>query len=149
MKVHIRQIRTEGIELEEMLSPEWVGLTHKDNIRLIGPIAFKAQITRVGDEMFVDITAKSRYEFFCYRCVSDIKNDWTANFILTFDIDKQIEFIDISEDVRQEIILNLPARILCMDNCKGLCMDCGVDLNTETCACAEKITKDQKIKINL
>lgn len=133
MKIHIRQIRAEGIELEESLSPEWIGLTRKDNIQFIEPVAFKAGITRVGDEMFVQITADSRYKSFCYRCVSDVKNDWTANFTLTFDIDKQVEFIDISEDVRQEMILNLPTRILCRDDCKGLCIDCGVNLNEKEC----------------
>jgi len=133
MKIHIRQIKTEGLQLEELLSAEWTGLTRKDSIRFIKPVAFKAHITRAGDEMFADITANSRYESFCYRCVSDIKNDWTANFTLTFDIDKQVEFIDISEDVRQEMILNLPTRVLCRDDCKGLCIECGADLNIKEC----------------
>ena len=134
MKIHIRQIRIEGIELSESLSPEWVGLTRKDNIRFVTLIAIKAGITRADDEMFARITATSSYESFCYRCLEEMKSDWTANFTLSFDIDKQKEFIDISEDVRQELILNLPTRILCQDHCKGLCIDCGVNLNKNECA---------------
>lgn len=133
MKIHIRQIKAEGFEQEESLSPEWIGLTRKDNIRLVDPIAVKANITRVEDEMFIDIAANSRYDSFCYRCVSDVANDWTTNFTLTLDIDKQKEFIDISEDIRQEMILNLPTRILCQNDCKGLCIDCGINLNNQEC----------------
>lgn len=144
MKIHIRQIRIEGTELEESLSPEWIGLTRKDSIRFTEPVAFKAQITRVDDEMFVQITANSRYESFCYRCVSDIKDDWTTDFTLTFDIDKYVEFIDISEDVRQEMILNLPTRILCRDNCKGLCIDCGVNLNKKKCKHEHSVVSDRR-----
>jgi uncharacterized protein len=62
-----------------------------------------------------------------------MKKDWSTDFTLIFDIDKQEEFIDISEDVRQELILNLPARVLCQENCKGLCVDCGVNLNNQEC----------------
>ena len=143
MKIHIRKIGAEGFELEESLSPEWVGLTRKDNVRFIEPVAIKADITRVDEEVFVQIAAKSRYESFCYRCVCDIAKDWTANFTLTFDIDKQDEFIDTSEDVRQEIILNLPARILCRDNCKGLCIDCGVNLNNQECDHSHSIASNK------
>ena len=136
MKIHIRQVRLEGLELEESLSSEWIGLTRKDNVRFITPVDIKAKVTRADDEAFVQIKANSRYESFCYRCLKDIKNDWATNFTLSFDVDKQAEFIDVSEDVRQELILNLPTRILCQANCKGLCIDCGVNLNTETCHCA-------------
>jgi len=133
MKIHIRQIKAEGIELQDLLSPEWIGLTRKDNVQFVEPVAIKAGITRVDDEMLVQIIANSHYESFCYRCLKDIENDWTASFMLSFDIDKQREFIDISEDIRQEMILNLPARILCQDNCKGLCVDCGINLNKQKC----------------
>ena len=133
MKIHIRQIRLEGFELSESFSSEWIGLTRKDNIRFIVPINIKAKVTRADDEAFVQIEANSRYESFCYRCLEDLENGWAADFTLSFGIDKQAEFIDISEDVRQELILNLPTRILCWDNCKGLCIDCGVNLNKQKC----------------
>jgi len=133
MKIHIRQIKPDGLELSESLSSEWVGLTRKDNIRFIVPVDVKVKVTRADDEAFVEIEASSRYEAFCYRCLEDMENNWAANFTLSFSIEKQAEFIDISEDVRQELILNLPTRILCRDICKGLCIDCGVNLNKQEC----------------
>jgi len=133
MKIHIRQIKIEGLKLVESLSSEWIGLTRKDSIHFIVPVDIRANVTRGDDEVFVQIEADSRYECFCYRCLEDVENNWAANFTLSFEIDKHEEFIDISEDVRQELILNLPTRILCRDNCKGLCIDCGVNLNKQEC----------------
>jgi len=133
MKIHIRQIKIEGLKLVESLSSEWIGLTRKDNIRFVVPVDIRANVTRGDDEVFVQIEADSRYESFCYRCLEDVENNWAANFTLSFEIDKYEEFLDISEDVRQELILNLPTRILCRDNCNGLCIDCGVNLNKQEC----------------
>lgn len=43
--------------------------------------------------------------------------------------------IDISSSVRENIILNLPIKPLCKEDCKGLCPICGKNLNRETCSC--------------
>jgi uncharacterized protein len=45
--------------------------------------------------------------------------------------------LDISKDLRDFVILSMPERHLCKEDCRGLCPNCGVDLNTETCRCAE------------
>jgi uncharacterized protein len=43
--------------------------------------------------------------------------------------------VDLSPLVREQIILALPTRPLCRDNCKGLCASCGINLNTQACSC--------------
>lgn len=43
--------------------------------------------------------------------------------------------IDISGSVRENIILNLPIKPLCKDDCKGICPICGKNLNKESCNC--------------
>ena len=47
------------------------------------------------------------------------------------------ETIDIDELVREQLVLALPSRLRCSEECKGLCPQCGADLNKETCACAQ------------
>ena len=79
------------------------------------------------------MTAASRYESFCGRCLEEIKQDWASEFTLIFDVDKGQDFLEMDEDIRQELVLNLPARILCREDCKGLCIDCGVNLNKQKC----------------
>ena len=43
--------------------------------------------------------------------------------------------VDMTIPVMQEIILNLPTRVLCKEDCKGICNRCGANLNFETCDC--------------
>lgn len=42
---------------------------------------------------------------------------------------------DISDIVRQAIILSLSLKTLCSEDCKGLCQQCGINLNEQTCSC--------------
>ncbi|MCK7489366.1 MAG: DUF177 domain-containing protein [Anaerotruncus sp.] len=45
--------------------------------------------------------------------------------------------IDLAPHLREEIILSMPIRLLCKDDCKGICPDCGKDLNTGECICGK------------
>jgi len=45
---------------------------------------------------------------------------------------------DLTDMVRQELLLALPMKPLCSEECKGLCPRCGVNLNIETCDCRVK-----------
>jgi uncharacterized protein len=52
-----------------------------------------------------------------------------------FEIDPENEFIDLGEEIRQEIIMANPPRVLCGKDCKGICPKCGANLNVEQCKC--------------
>ena len=45
--------------------------------------------------------------------------------------------LDVDELVREQVLLALPMRLLCREDCKGLCLSCGADLNNDPCACAQ------------
>ena len=45
--------------------------------------------------------------------------------------------IDLAEVVREQILLNLPEQVFCNEDCKGLCPQCGADLNKTDCDCGE------------
>lgn len=46
------------------------------------------------------------------------------------------EFLPLEDLVRQQILLSLPMVARCREDCRGLCPDCGADLNQEACSCA-------------
>jgi uncharacterized protein len=43
----------------------------------------------------------------------------------------------LDDAVREQVLLAVPLRVLCRENCKGLCPQCGKNLNLEQCSCAE------------
>lgn len=54
--------------------------------------------------------------------------------ISVFDGDR----IDLTELVREQLLLNLPAQIFCREDCRGLCQKCGANLNSVNCDCREE-----------
>ncbi|MBT3300010.1 MAG: DUF177 domain-containing protein [Candidatus Marinimicrobia bacterium] len=50
-------------------------------------------------------------------------------------IDKKQEFIDLTDPLLELILVDIPLKNLCKDNCLGLCEQCGADLNVKTCNC--------------
>lgn len=49
------------------------------------------------------------------------------------------EVIDVTEVIENNIIIELPIKRLCKENCKGLCQQCGVNLNFSKCKCEKDI----------
>ena len=45
------------------------------------------------------------------------------------------DFVDLTANMREDIILELPQRALCVEDCQGLCPHCGKDLNKGPCRC--------------
>ena len=54
--------------------------------------------------------------------------------------------VDVSALVQEQFFLALPSRPLCQDECKGLCEQCGVNLNVETCTC-RPVWKDPRLAV--
>ena len=91
----------------------------------------------------------------CDRCLTDVPFTVDAPFDLYYapndagaggteaelqERDLGIAFyegdeIDLDELVREQLALSLPTRVLCREDCRGLCDQCGADLNRETCDC--------------
>lgn len=85
----------------------------------------------------------------CDRCLKDVKTDieFTIDrMIIMDDLDSEgIEVeekdfmdgnnLDVDALIFPEILINLPAKVLCKSDCKGLCFRCGADLNLGECGC--------------
>ncbi|MCM8781000.1 MAG: YceD family protein [Candidatus Omnitrophica bacterium] len=134
MKVNINQIPPEGLLLEETIYPKDLDLD-TDVVKFIEPLRVRANIVKITNvvtaEVYLDI--KMRTE--CSRCLKDLNFDFKKEFKVSFPINKFDYEIDIDPAIREEIILDYPIRILCKTDCKGLCPNCGKDLNEGNCSC--------------
>ncbi len=83
----------------------------------------------------------------CRRCLASNARriDAQVNLVFTEDQDtddpseyvvpEKTDVLDLSEAIREELILAVAAYVLCREDCKGLCASCGTDLNTISCDC--------------
>ena len=147
MKIYIRDIRQDGLDVQGQVAPGVVGLTKDDDLRFIEPLQVKGRVYKMEDIVAVNLTAQGKYSSFCWRCLDPIEKEWTASLSMDCPIHKNLEYIDLDEDIRQEVFLNLPSRMICREDCKGLCPQCGVNLNQEECKCTNKTQKDAKIHV--
>lgn len=67
------------------------------------------------------------------KITDKLANEDEEEFVLLVDYQ-----LDIEELVRTALILELPSRFLCKEDCKGLCPVCGCDLNVNQCSCNTK-----------
>lgn len=93
------------------------------------------------------LTAKGRAE--CGRCLSDFELSWDVpvEIMVLRDVDSEEGaddsmvihqrkgVVDLVEPLRECVILAFPQAPVCRDECKGMCAQCGADLNEMTCDC--------------
>jgi uncharacterized protein len=136
VKVYVRKIPSSGLVLDQCVPAGEIGLDDKD-LRCVSDVTLKAIAERVGMENVV-IRGKASADFavFCGRCLEPVTQRVAQDFILNFDIDSETEFVELDAELRQEMILAFPPVVLCVNDCKGLCPDCGTNLNKEECKCS-------------
>ena len=135
MKIYLKDIPPEGRIVDAEISPEIIEVTKKDIGAFTAPLKIQAKVERVQNTILANTTVQTHYHTLCYRCLKDIEKDLSQDLIFDFPVHGNMEFIDLKEDIRQEMILSMPARMLCKEDCKGICARCGVNLNQEECKC--------------
>ncbi len=123
------------------------GLKLLEHGKLIGKIDLNATIDRRDQDLNLKAELSSTAELICDRCLRTFQQDVTARFDLFFstklsNLDDEIKplslnnpMIDLSEDIRSALVLALPIKLLCIENCRGLCPTCGANWNDESCSC--------------
>jgi uncharacterized protein len=134
MKIVINQIPPEGLSAEDTLIPQKLNLESKD-IEFTTPIYVKAKAVKITNALTVDMELKAKFNLNCSRCLEKVGLDLDRKQRLNFLINPRQDIIDLDEDIRQELILNVPLKPLCSADCKGLCPECGKNLNQGGCSC--------------
>ncbi|HBZ01851.1 MAG TPA: hypothetical protein DEO84_11085 [candidate division Zixibacteria bacterium] len=159
MKTDLRNITPDGCELRFSEIAEDLELT-ADGFDFPQPIEVELSAAKSGDEILMQGVVSTAVEMECARCLE----------IFEMDINPRIQFViqlldisepqpsedddfvilpkttgeyDISQRVREAILLELPLKPLCSETCKGLCPMCGVNLNEGECDCTPDKTDER------
>lgn len=135
---------------------EFEGPVHFEGLELEGPIKAKFKLTNVSSRIMVDGGVQATVKLACGRCAetfvtpldvkveehfidedsSEVPDDENVNLedlnIFTYR-DDRIEFDEI---IRQNLLAAMPVKPLCQEDCKGLCDQCGANLNQGSCDCS-------------
>ncbi len=136
MKFSVRDVTARGLEINQTVPKEGIGLSDEE-IDLRSPITVKAKIERVANQILARTKVKADYGYTCARCLEDFHEEHEAEYHFNFELTPQTEYVDLGEEIRQEMIMANPSRILCKKDCQGICPGCGANLNLEKCKCKE------------
>jgi uncharacterized protein len=163
MFLDIKDLEIRPLDFEEEFQPGAVDLG--EEIRQRTPLRTSGRAELVEEhhgkhQVIKDIRLRGRLsaglELQCARCLDPVKQDVKRDFELLYrplgadagkdelsvtDAEAEIGYYQgegvLLEDVlREQVLLALPLKITCRDDCKGLCPHCGKNLNQEQCSCA-------------
>ena len=114
-------------EVFDLNAPAW---------RFCSPLHVAAAARRESAVARVGVTVTAPLSAVCSRCGRPFEASFEKSLKLIYPMEHERRGIEIDDDIREEILLSFPAKILCSDSCKGLCPRCGADLNKEPCRCS-------------
>jgi len=153
MKLLIKNIKENSMEYADEVVCESI-LNNGDDIRFVDNIKFNGSL-RKGED-FVEINGKVTAKFVanCHSCGEEANGEVNFDIFETYrrePADDEYELIgdevNFDEMVLENIRLNLPIRILCKEDCMGVCLMCGKNLNREECGCEREVKKESPFDV--
>lgn len=134
---------------------ESVNFDYADELDLSGPVTGRVTLLKLPHEINVQVhNLHAALRCQCSRCLKPLVYPVNIEFIeREFIVDlpdrdiepgESIQYINenneivLDDMIREEILLHFPAAAVCSESCRGLCDQCGADLNEKTCECTHK-----------
>ena len=156
MKFYIAKItKQNGGSIDIKASEPLEGLQQTDNFAsgyiFSGDVSVEGILTNVSGHINMNVVAQTQWKSECSRCLDLVEGNIeiliNENFsqIRTSDEEPQDsedytfegEWLEIDRAIADAILVSLPIAQLCKEDCKGLCPDCGTDMNETKCSCSE------------
>jgi uncharacterized protein len=154
MKIRVDKISEEGQDIETKFEPAEMSLDfHGYSLR--EDIFFVGRATKSNDDVHIEGTLRGAITSECSRCLASflMPIDMAMNIlyvperdpatreeemVLELVVDRSFykeDVIDLLHEAKELLFVNLPVKPVCRDECKGLCPQCGADLNVAACGC--------------
>jgi len=171
MKILAAKIPQDGLDVKFSKDVKWLteALETKDELKnyLSGNLECNCRLEILKNDVFIKGHASIKLKPTCFRCNGDFKKDYSVNLDLTCIPDKRkkesrgqdymdgdIGFnyyaggeLDMAKIAKEQMLLALPMTFICSSDCKGLCLNCGKNLNNDNCICCGTSEKSEVHKI--
>ena len=151
MEIDLGELQEGANEYEWSETPEELHIEDPD-LRFAGPIRTRMSIHKLGDSLSASGDTDFRLRLDCARCLEPFDLRLTSQFRFIFQkgrptsmegdedetliwLDDEKGEIDLGEEVKDYILLEIPINPFCKESCAGLCHSCGENLNIKQCAC--------------
>jgi len=153
MKILLKNITEKTMEYIDEVACESID-NNGDNIKFNDNINFNGTLRKGEDYVEIAGLVTANFVTNCHACGEEAKNSIKFEIFETYrrePADDEYELIgdevNFDEMVLENIRLNLPIRILCKEDCMGVCLMCGKNLNREECGCEREVKKESPFDV--
>ena len=137
IRINVAEIKKRLVGSKEFsyeLTPDELGITEAD-LKITAPVVLKGMVENAGDVILLKAEAATEIERTCGRCLKVYTEKAGAENIENDAFIYESDLLDITEPVRESLLLAVPLQALCREDCRGLCPVCGADRNEGDCGC--------------
>jgi uncharacterized protein len=164
MKIKVSDIGNDGLSLNLSKEPSWLVnapdiVSGEGGNRISSDFDVRLHVSKVLNEIHVEGQIGFSIVSPCARCLDRVESNLKPEINLTLlpyrpeteenEIGDYESYdgneIDLSGYLREIITISLPVKVLCSEECRGLCQNCGVNLNLATCSCEDDGWIDPKL----
>ena len=136
MKIMVARIPEEGSDCKGADPGSVMGLEGDPSIQVEGEVRYELSTQCVSDELVVRGTLSVDLGLTCARCSGKFSTTVSdSGFLRAYPVSKDTDSVDITADMREDLLLHIPVFPVCSEGCRGLCAQCGADLNKGSCGC--------------
>ena len=135
IKLSIGLLEHQNVELVGEDPAAILDLGPESIYQAVAPLHYELQAKLITGGVLVSGIVSIRLRGECGRCLEAVECEVVNDDVCLFLTPGDAAELDITEDVRNEMLIELPINLLCRDDCRGLCPKCGVNLNEVACGC--------------
>jgi uncharacterized protein len=176
VKIRVDELKDKTVELsaEEPLVgySNLLALQDAGECIFLSPLLIHITVAKEYDHIRVNGRVETSLRLNCARCLAEFQTDINSLFTIFYmraaglPLDEDVELaeedmisatyegdeIDFTTEIAEQILLAIPFKPLCSEDCRGLCPSCGAELNVTECACGQnhvnlKFTALKNLKI--
>ncbi|MBI4667989.1 MAG: DUF177 domain-containing protein [Elusimicrobia bacterium] len=102
-------------------------------VKIPAPLFAQFEISIGSKDLLLLGEIRGMFQLICSRCAENFDQKFKQELEETYALD--LETVDVGEQIRQAIVLALPSKPLCRQDCRGLCSNCGANQNFQACRC--------------
>jgi len=135
MNINVRRTAVDGEDLTGS-EPASIMALEEPDVHFDHEVKYRLHAQLQGNALLVTGKLETPVRLLCSRCLKSFEKPLKVGLFVFHQELKGEDFVDLTANIREDIILELPQRALCTEKCKGLCLSCGKDLNKGVCKCA-------------
>lgn len=162
MFLDVKELAVRKLRIHKSYAPGSIDF-HSAEIKQMEPLEVNATAELLEGQIRVEGSFETKMELVCARCLEPVAEEVSSTFDLFYaplpkgadlikhredrlkDDDTDIGFYEgdglfLADVLKEQVLLALPIKAICQSDCRGLCPNCGANLNHEECRCETHAT---------